>query len=481
MLDTSFAVGAQSQAGHTAARAPDAKQPIRRRGRSTLRPVTEPRTIDRWTLLDQLGAGGNADVWRATDGDREVALKVLKTRRPDSEQYARFRNEVGVLQALRDEQGILPILEASLPDQPSRDRLAWIAMPLARLIRPALEDATLSQVVSAIRDIADTLARVAERGIAHRDLKPENLYQYDGRWVVGDFGIAHVPTTSERRLTDRRLGPFGYMPDESITNAAAADPFRIDVFQLAKCLLVLGAGLPDPPQGTIEAGTSGALSRFVAEPRADVLDGLIERCTRREPDLRPGMADVARELTTWLEFTPPAEPQDIADIAARFRHAHRDELDLNARDEAWKLRLEEIVGEVESIVVWVTEALRAAGLTPEIAFWHERSGWVERTRHMGMQPQLASAQRWATAQFGSAMWPTTIVIGMGVDLDVQGEFWCQGHIAWGDLVSSATLHVPVGERTAPIESLEIETVIAALRGDVQEGCREMLAALIEDH
>ena len=44
------------------------------------------------------------------DGEREVALKVLKTKRADSEPYLRFRNEIGVLRRFEEDPGVLPIL-----------------------------------------------------------------------------------------------------------------------------------------------------------------------------------------------------------------------------------------------------------------------------------------------------------------------------------------------------------------------------------
>ena len=47
-----------------------------------------------WMTGEKLGEGGNAEVFLANDGQREVALKVLKTRRAESEQYARFRREI---------------------------------------------------------------------------------------------------------------------------------------------------------------------------------------------------------------------------------------------------------------------------------------------------------------------------------------------------------------------------------------------------
>jgi serine/threonine protein kinase len=109
--------------------------------------VRTPVRIGHWEFVQRLGGGGNADVYLTRDGEREVALKVLKTKNAESEAYARFRNEIDVLRRFQDDPGILPILDASLPVRPSRRDPAWIAMPRATLIRDALEGAALREKV----------------------------------------------------------------------------------------------------------------------------------------------------------------------------------------------------------------------------------------------------------------------------------------------------------------------------------------------
>jgi serine/threonine protein kinase len=442
--------------------------------------VSAPTLIGRWETIERLGGGGNADVYLAHDGEREVALKVLKTKNANSEPYARFRNEIDVLRRFQDDQGILPILDASLPKRPSRSDPAWIAMPRATLIRDALEGATLRDTVEAVATIATTLARLAEHGIAHRDLKPDNLYRYKDRWAVGDFGLARLPEESDRRLTGSRLGPFGYMPDELFADAMKADPFRADVFQLAKCLLVLASGLTDPPQGHIPAGSSGALSRYVTDARVDGLDQIVDRCSRREPENRPTMAELAQELQTWLDYEPPAGDPDHGQLIAEFRARHRDSLDTRDLQDQWARRLSEIVRQLESTTLqWVEDRLREAGLNPGMRSNHEHHQWLERRRHLGSTPGLAADQRWVTGEIGARTWPTKVILGIGVDVDERGEFWLTAYGAWGDLESTATRQWVREDVTAPIESIEVRTILEAVDADLKEGCGEILRELIE--
>ena len=65
-----------------------------------------------------------------------------------------------------------------------------------------------ARVVDAIGHIANTLARLAAEGVAdpdlgqgHRDIKPENLFQLNGEWVIGDFGLVKYPTPEKKRVT----------------------------------------------------------------------------------------------------------------------------------------------------------------------------------------------------------------------------------------------------------------------------------------
>jgi hypothetical protein len=51
--------------------------------------------VDRWTLVAPLGSGASGEVWAAKDGaGREVALKILKKRRPGRHIASHFQDEI---------------------------------------------------------------------------------------------------------------------------------------------------------------------------------------------------------------------------------------------------------------------------------------------------------------------------------------------------------------------------------------------------
>jgi serine/threonine protein kinase len=269
--------------------------------------MAESRTIGPWTLIEQLGRGGNAVVWRATrDGlDEEAALKVINATKANKEPYRRFVAEIEFLRSLGDTGGVLPLMDAYLPDAPSRDDRPWLAMPIATPIADALAGAELTTVVQAVLAIARTLDRLKqESGVAHRDVKPGNLYERDGEWLVGDFGLIAPPNKDELARTGRPVGPAHYTAYELIIDPTGADPHPADVYSLAKTLWVLATGQGYPPEGHQAAGVAGFnVADWRPDARAGALDRLIDRCTRLPPGQRPSMAVVVSELETWLELS----------------------------------------------------------------------------------------------------------------------------------------------------------------------------------
>jgi hypothetical protein len=269
--------------------------------------------IGPWRLIEEIGTGGNATIWRAKDENGlEVALKVLRNVRADREPYKRFRREIDTLRRLAGRPGILPIVDSSLPDDPSKANPPWIAMPLAVSLSDSLADASLRELVDAFAVLAATLADLHKEGISHRDIKPSNLYWHGGGPAVGDFGLVQLPEPSGLTDPDRPLGARNFIPYELIADPVNADGRPADVFMLVKSLWTLATNNRWPPQGEQRADNlSISISGFQTHPRARVLDGLIERATRHAPSDRPTMEDVAKELRAWVELPESGPEADL--------------------------------------------------------------------------------------------------------------------------------------------------------------------------
>src|SRR5919198_2218918 len=116
--------------------------------------ATKGDSIPPWTLRERLGTGGNATVWRASrNGGEDVALKLISTTRAQREPYRRFVQEIEFLRQLGHFPGVLPLLDAHLPQRPGSTDRAWLAMPISTPIDNALAEASLESIVAALAEI----------------------------------------------------------------------------------------------------------------------------------------------------------------------------------------------------------------------------------------------------------------------------------------------------------------------------------------
>jgi hypothetical protein len=312
--------------------------------------------VGAWTVVRFIDEGGNGEVWEvADDEDRRAAMKVLRHRRAESVAYRRFRREIETVRGLGDHPGVLPILDAHLPEEPTRRDRAWYVMPLARPLEGALEGRPVHDVVAAVAALAEVLADLHARGIGHRDIKPAILLWREESPALGDFGLVYVPDAESLTEPGRVPGAFGYIADEVMQNPDTAQAEPADVFALAKVLWkLLTPGALYPPQGPLRAdGGPSTLARSLTVARADTLDRILEAATRAQA-ARVDMADFARQLRAWLELPAPAgtpEGLEAALAAARDSMASS----LSARDEA--AGREEATAAAQAVLVRRADAL----------------------------------------------------------------------------------------------------------------------------
>jgi serine/threonine protein kinase len=213
--------------------------------------------------------------------------------------------------------GVLPILNSYKKPGEKPWFVMGRAVPVASQLGP---NPSMRASVEAIRDIANTLALMHARGISHRDVKPDNLFRFNGRWAVGDFGLAHFEGKVYVTQTHERIGPVHYIAPETLNDAVHSDGRAADVFSLSKTLWVLATGQRYPLPGEYtETVPAFLISSYVTGDRTAALDALIRACTQFNPNVRPSMDQIAAELTAWL--TPTGSSQapirlDVGQFAA---------------------------------------------------------------------------------------------------------------------------------------------------------------------
>ena len=204
------------------------------------------RSVAGYRLLERVGEGGTAEVYRAEHPERGAcAFKVLRQRlRGDPTAVKRFLREAGYGSRVVHP-GVVRTYDFGEADGLHYLALEWadgesLASFLHRNGPLAPADA-----VKIVRQLADALAAAHKAGIVHRDLKPENI-MYDaatGTVKLLDFGIARdAELPPEERLTRTGffVGTLQYVAPEALSGELVDG--RADIYSLATITYYLLTG-----------------------------------------------------------------------------------------------------------------------------------------------------------------------------------------------------------------------------------------------
>lgn len=276
---------------------------------------------DRYELLDLLGKGGFAAVYRARNLrlHRIEALKVLSEALTEDPDFARrFEQEARVAAAL-DHPNIVKIY-----DYGAIREFCWYSMQfiegstLAHELKSQgrLEERNAARIASGL---LDALAYSHARGVIHRDIKPDNvLLDSDGRPYLTDFGVAKSELALVKTHAGTLLGSPAYMSPEQVQGKPLDG--RSDVYSLGITLYKTLAGeLPFSGDDTFRATI-----RRLSEPAPPLsskrrvhpaLDAIVMRALERDPAARFARArDMRDALEEFLAHaSPPTD--DVEDDA----------------------------------------------------------------------------------------------------------------------------------------------------------------------
>ncbi len=180
-------------------------------------PFNAGETIGPYRVLEQLGQGGMATVYKAYHAalDRYVALKVLHPAFGEQPNFeARFQREARLVAKL-DHPNIVPIY-----DYAEHDKRPFLVMKYiegetlkARMARGPLASDELTKIIEAV---GSALSYAHKMGILHRDIKPSNvLLTKEGPVYLADFGLARIASMGESTLSgDMIMGTPQYISPE---------------------------------------------------------------------------------------------------------------------------------------------------------------------------------------------------------------------------------------------------------------------------
>src|SRR5215211_1122098 len=252
----------------------------------------------RYELRTLIGSGGMADVYLAGDEvlGREVALKLLKDRYAENEEFVeRFKREAKSAAALSSPY-IVPIFDWG----ETEDGTYYITMeyvPGGTLKdRNMATGALRPQAAEVALQVTKALETAHVRSVVHRDIKPRNILISDsGHVKVADFGIARAVGATTISHTGDILGSAKYMSPEQ----AAGDQVgpASDLYSLG---VVLYEMLTGRVPFEVETPDEVPIRHAVAPPR-------------RPKEVNPEIPEELDSITMKLLATSPEDRYESAE------------------------------------------------------------------------------------------------------------------------------------------------------------------------
>lgn len=424
------------------------------------RPDSAGDTIGPYRLLEPLGEGGMATVWRAERADgalaREVALKL-----------PRLGITPGLARRMARERDLLAVLEhpyiARLYDAGvSEGGRPWLAMECVagepidvHVNRHGLDP---HEVLRLVLQVCDALAHAHARLIVHRDLKPANiLVTAAGQVRLLDFGVGKM---LQGEQSDAGMGPpltqviGGAMtPDYASPEQVAGRPVTVatDVYSLGVVLYELLCG-----QRPYRVGRKSAAALEEAILSADVPPAS-SRCADRVL-ARQLRGDLDAVLAKALAKDPARRYASVEALAADLR-AHLDGLPLQAQRPDWRYRL----GKFARRHRWPLAMASAVALSLLVgsaaALWQAHAARLEAHRadraRQFIAGLLVEAQPREGRGEGGALRTADLLVRAGERIELELA---------GDPALAAEIGILVGERLSALG--EPERALPALRAAV---------------
>lgn len=199
---------------------------------------------NRYEILEQIGSGGMAVVYRARCHrlNRLVAIKILKEELGQDEEFRRRFHAESQAVAMLSHSNIVGVYDVS-----HSEYMNYIVMELIdgiTLKQYMQQKGTLNwrEALHFSTQIAKALEHAHSRGIIHRDIKPHNIMILkDGTVKVADFGIARV-SSAQSTLTREALGSVHYISPEQAKGSKI--DYRSDLYSLGVVMYEMLTGQP---------------------------------------------------------------------------------------------------------------------------------------------------------------------------------------------------------------------------------------------
>jgi len=192
--------------------------------------MAKPKHIGKYEILEEIGRGGFAVVYKARDTelDRIVALKVLHPYwSADPGFVARFRLEARAVAGLRHP-NIVTVYDAGEAEGQLYIAVEYLPGRTLRELLEAEGALTLERALPILEQMAEALDYAHAQGVVHRDVKPGNAIveetEYGVRATLMDFGLVKAMEGSSVLTSQGTLlGSPEYMAPEQADLERAAE------------------------------------------------------------------------------------------------------------------------------------------------------------------------------------------------------------------------------------------------------------------
>lgn len=263
----------------------------------------------RYELLEHIGGGGMADVYKAHDKilDRMVAVKILHSQLANDEEFLeKFRLEAKGAARL-SHSNIVGIYDVGHDSDKYYIVMEYIA---GETLKKKVQREGFLSVEESLRiakEIARALREAHANNLVHCDIKPHNiLVTQDGRVKVADFGIARAVTSSTMTYNGNVVGSVHYFSPEQAKGTKITP--KSDIYSLGVVLYEMLTGeLPFTGETTV----SIALKHLQEEPKPicqhnhtlpPMVEAIVQKAMAKEPEDRPSSDELIEDIQHTERF-----------------------------------------------------------------------------------------------------------------------------------------------------------------------------------
>ncbi len=265
--------------------------------------MTERILARRYELLELIGGGGMADVYKAHDKllDRPVAVKIL---------HAQFSNDADFIDRFhREAQGAARLAHPNIVniydvgEEAGSHYIVMEYVPGDTLKNRIQQEGHLpvEETLQIAKEIASALEQAHRNNLVHCDIKPHNILMMpDGHIKVADFGIARAVTSSTMTYSGNVIGSVHYFSPEQAKGSMITP--KSDIYSLGVVMYEMLTGrLPFTGETSVGIAIKHLQEEAPAVRQVDptippVVEAIVSKAMAKEPDERPSGTEMIRDI-----------------------------------------------------------------------------------------------------------------------------------------------------------------------------------------